>query len=160
VKKVMIPLTAITLVASASSFAAVKNAPSTATLSAQIHELSAETKELQHEVWLLKHKKNVHHKRRAVSHRVRTPKTAHNKYVIRPDHANKVHPSQLGADHHPMAAHNPWDHFVTVTTTPFLGKRTDFDGDDLLYNVSRNKKPSWKMKWRRKDIHWIAPLYN
>ena len=30
----------------------------------------------------------------------------------------------------------PWLHYVTVTTTPFLGKQAAFDGSDLLYNVS------------------------
>lgn len=34
------------------------------------------------------------------------------------------------------AAQKPWAHYVTVTTTPFLGEQTAFDGSDLLYNMS------------------------
>jgi hypothetical protein len=35
---------------------------------------------------------------------------------------------------------HPWAHFVTVTTTPFLGRQTDYDGQDLLYNLSSNNE--------------------
>lgn len=123
-KKVMIPMTAIAAFAlSASTFAAQNNrATSTATLSAQVSQLSVETKELQHEVWMLKHSKKVHHKRHVTKKKTMHPQV-------------KEHGPAIA-----VVKNNPWKHFVTVTTTPFLGRGTDFDGDDLLYNLSSNNE--------------------
>ena len=117
-KKVILPMTALAAFSLSASVFAVENnsAASTATLSAQVNHLSAETKKLEHEVWLLK--KQKHH---AAKKHVRSEQLTDVKNT-------------------PSANKHPWEHFVTVTTTPFLGRRTDFDGDDLLYNVSSNNE--------------------
>ncbi len=110
-KRVIIPITTIAAIAlSASSFGVTNNAASTKILSAKVNQLSAETKELQHEVWLLKKNKNRH-----TAKKTKTESTA-------------------------AKTDMPWDHFVTVTTTPFLGHATDYDGEDLLYNLSSNNE--------------------
>jgi hypothetical protein len=108
VKRVILPVTAITAFAlSASSFAATQQTVSTAALSSQVSQLSAQTKKLEREVALLKKKK--HKKAVRAKHKIATEKS----------HAK-----------------GPWSHYVTVTTTPFMGKQLAYDGSDLLYNVT------------------------
>jgi len=116
VKKVILPLTAIAAFALSTSTFAVENnsATSTAALTSEVKELSAETKTLQTEVTALKHKKHHYAKKTKKKVKVRTA--------------------------HPVSVHQtpaqPWPHFVTVTTTPFMGKQLAYDGSDLLYNVT------------------------
>lgn len=45
----------------------------------------------------------------------------------------------------------PWNHFVTVTTTPFLNKKTAFDGSDLLYNLS-SMNEDLRLLEQKKDL--------
>jgi hypothetical protein len=140
-KRVILPMTALAAFSlSASSFAVNNsNTTSTATLSAQVNNLSAETKKLEHEVWLLKHKKH-HVAKKPVN-------TAQ----------NSVQSEQLvDAKNTPSANKYPWEHFVTVTTTPFLGTRTDYDGDDLLFNVPSNNEDLRLLEQKAKldtDMH-------
>ena len=122
VKKVILPMTALAAFSlSASSFAVQNNdTASTKTLSAQVNQLSAETKKLEHEVWLLKHKK--HHTTSKVAEK-----------TVQNEHIGEVKNT-------PSVNKYSWAHFITVTTTPFMGVRTDYDGDDLLYNLSSNNE--------------------
>jgi len=114
VKRVIIPMTAIAaFVLSSSGFAISNQAASTSVLSSQVSKLSVETQKLEHEVALLKKKKQ------------HTAKKA----------SKKTH--KITSFYH---ENEPWSHFVTVTTTPFLGKHTLYDGEDLLYNVSSNNE--------------------
>ncbi|OGT41445.1 MAG: hypothetical protein A3F13_01045 [Gammaproteobacteria bacterium RIFCSPHIGHO2_12_FULL_40_19] len=102
---------------SASSFAADNNAESTTALTAQVNQLSAETKALQKEVAVLKNKKHTHRASKKVS-------------------SQNVPTQEPEYTHVAGAPFTPWPHFVTVTTTPFLYKKTAYDGSDLLYNLS------------------------
>lgn len=128
-KRVFLPMTALAACAlSVSSFAAQQpsSAASTSSLSAQVNQLNMETKKLEHEVWLLKHKKAKAAKKPAQD-------------------------AQMGdVKNTPSANKYPWAHFVTVTTTPFLGARTDYDGDDLLFNVSSNNEDLRLLKQKAK----------
>lgn len=75
-------------------------------LAVQVQQLSAKTKKLAKEV------KNL--------------KKQHRVTVVHQD-------EHLVADKD--AVFSPWHHYVTVTTTPFLGRGTLFDGSDLLVNM-------------------------
>ena len=114
-KRVILPMTALAAFAlSASTFAADNNAA----LTAQVNQLSAETKTLQQEVLVLKNKKHKHTASKKVrSHSVSTEAT-------------------VASTPAAGASITPWPHFVTVTTTPFMGQKTAYDGADLLYNLS------------------------
>jgi len=111
VKRVILPISALSaFMLSASSFAATSHA-STTVLTAQVKQLSAQTKKLEREVSALHVQVNQ-----------KSTKAAHKKNSF----------------HHPKFAKTtniPWSHFVTVTTTPFNNKKMDFDGADVLYNA-------------------------
>lgn len=109
-KRVILPISAVAAFALSAGSFAASTDASTASLSAEVNQLSAKTKKLEREVAAL-HKNTK--KTRAV--------VKHTHVVVVP----VVH---------------PWAHFVTVTTTPFLGKQTDYDGQDLLYNLSSNNE--------------------
>lgn len=93
-----------------------------APLSTRVDQLTAQTQALQSQVTQLRAelKKKKHH------------------------HAKKKVAASTAADDS-----KPWQHFVTVTTTPFTGKKTDFDGDDLLYNMSSMNEDLSLLKQRQ-----------
>lgn len=110
-KRVILPIGAVAaLTFSAVGFSATTDS-STASLAAEVSQLNAKTKKLEREVAALHKKKKT-------------------KQVVVKHHAHVVI----------VPVPHPWPHFVTVTTTPFLGRATDFDGQDLLYNVSTNNE--------------------
>ena len=109
-KRVILPISAVAAFALSAGSFAATTDASSASLSVEVNQLSAKTKKLEREVAALHKQSNK--KRVVVKH-------AH--VVVVP----VVH---------------PWAHFVTVTTTPFLGRQTDYDGQDLLYNLSSNNE--------------------
>jgi len=116
VKRVIIPVSAIAAFSLATS--------SFATTTTDTVSLTA-FKKLEREVATL---------RAQVNQKKNTKKIKHAKKM---QHKYSVEAVKTSA---PGAFKNPWAHFVTVTTTPFLGRGTDYDGDDLLFNLSSNNE--------------------
>ncbi|OGT27059.1 MAG: hypothetical protein A3I77_02420 [Gammaproteobacteria bacterium RIFCSPLOWO2_02_FULL_42_14] len=50
----------------------------------------------------------------------------------------------------------PWPHFVTVTTTPFLGKKMLYDGADLLFNMSSMNEDMHLLQQKQKIVDNLA----
>ena len=109
-KRVILPISAVAAFALSAGSFAASTDASSTSLSAEVNQLSAKTKKLEREVAALHKKTNKKH-----------VVVKHTRVVVVP-------------------AVHPWAHFVTVTTTPFLGRQTDYDGQDLLYNLSSNNE--------------------
>lgn len=126
-KRVILPLGAVVAFSlSVAGFAAVQ--PSSTQLSTKVDQLTVQTQTLQSEVAQLRaelNKKKHHRHHHAKKEKIVTPP------------AEPVYPAPVAARYGRTAGpEKPWQHFVTVTTTPFTGKQADFDGDDLIFNYS------------------------
>jgi len=87
-------------------------------LSAQVDQLSAQTKKLEHEVWLLRHK--------TAQKKVKTTQFKTSKKPLDTAAKAKESPEIISL----------WNHYVTITTVPYLSRHLAYSGSDLLYNVS------------------------
>lgn len=128
-KKFLIPATAVaTFVLTTAVFATDNAVDSDAALAAQVDALSAQTQQLQQEITTLK-------KQQALK-KGKKGKKAKKEAA---DLASAPRPSALKPL--PLDADQPtirklWDHYITITTVPFMTRTLAFNGSDLLYNLS------------------------
>ncbi|MCX7121475.1 MAG: LbtU family siderophore porin [Gammaproteobacteria bacterium] len=130
-KNFVLPMTAIAaFTLSVPSFAADNNAD----LTAQVNQLSAQTKKLQREVASLRHKK-------AAPKKVKTAKLQTPVKQLHAEGETKESPAIVSL----------WNHYVTITTVPYLSRHLAFSGSDLLYNVSSINEDLILLK-QKKDL--------
>lgn len=138
VKQIALPLSALSaLTLSASVFAAAGHG---VPLDVQVKRLSAQTNRLQREVKILR-KQLVHQNKQ---HAKNYWKHGHQPRPV--SHEKKSH----------AASAYPLGHFVTITTSPFLGKNVAFDASNLLYEVSSNNEDLRLLQQKKKDLNKLA----
>jgi len=103
-----------------------KAATSSAELSTQISQLQAQTHELQFEL-------------KKIRAKLKQPEAK--KHIRKSKSASALSP------------HQSYDHFITVTTTPFLGKETAFTGSDLLYNYGSMNEDLFLLQQKQQLEH-------
>lgn len=137
-KKMIVPVATTLLLLSTSGFASdktefntnsVNTANEEAELSTQVEQLNVKTKELQKEITSL-------HKQVAI-------KKSKKKAIAQKDSAVAT------TEESPMIA-KLWEHYVTVTTAPYLSRHSSYNGSDLLYNMSSINEDLILLKQKQK----------
>ena len=130
-KKLILPFASVALFTMSTSGIAATDpqAQEIQLLSAQIKKLSAETNALKHEMQHLRAHQKHHHTTKQIKKNHKTPSSDY--------------------------AKGPFGHFVTITTSPFLGRQTSYAPSDLLYEVSSMNEDLRLLKIKRRLVNHL-----